>query len=309
MPCPVRVPMPCLLASIGALVLGACAADISTDGLGPDELGPDALDPDEVADASDQALASGTLRLNDVYRVPKRDDVPDVPVYTTASGDVVVRRIPQHASVKIVVAEPSLAGRYRVDHAGTLGWMLGADLALHHRYDSTLSSTRIDALARARKAMGFSYWWSNARWPQTGATTWPVDNRGKCDGICGGAKPCTHRATGGGEEFGSDCSGLVSAVWGFGSSDTNEKNNGFATVAYSRDNARWKTVELADAKPGDAIVRHDAQKEHIVLVATRRDSNKRFRVYECAGCEAGCRPASLTAQDGGPWHAIRKTGW
>ena len=300
-------PFPSTLASTFALLLllGACAADTSIGDLGPDQLGPDA-----PVGLSGQALASGTLNLNDVYYVPERTGKTDAPLYSSATSSTVVRRIPQEAALKIVIAAPS-NGRYRVDHAGTLGWMLAADLSLRHRYDSALSSTRINALARARKAMGFSYWWSNARWPASGPTTWPTNNIGDCSGVCGGSTPCTHAATGGGAEYGSDCSGLVSTIWGFPDADstTNPTDNGYSTKAFVKDTTNWKTVALADAKAGDAVVRYDASRKHIFLAAAKRDSRQRFKTYECSGCSAGCKTSLLEIADGGPWHAIRRKGW
>jgi hypothetical protein len=298
----VRLPtgLACLLA------LGACAAETSIDDFTPEELGSDA---DADGRGTTQALATGTLRLNDVYYVPERTGETDAPMYGAATSSSLVRRVPEQAAVKVVVAAPS-NGRYRVDHAGTLGWMLGSDLTLRHRYDSALSSTRINALARARRAMGFSYWWSNARWPSTGPTSWPAYNRGECFGSCGGSPACTHVATAG-TEYGSDCSGFVSTIWGFPDfdSNTNPTHNGFGTVAFNQDTASWKTVALADARPGDAVVRHDSTKKHIFLVATRRDSRDRFNTYECAGCDEGCRTKRRTITDGSGWHAIRRTGW
>ena len=296
---------PCLIAS-ALLALSACVAETSPMDATVDELGADAGLEVELAD---QALASGTLRLNDVYYVPKTK--ADAPMYTTASGDTVIRRIPQWATVKVVIAEPSASGRYRVDHAGTLGFMHGSDLALHQHYQGTLSQERIDALARARRAMGFSYWWGNAAWLPSGPTTWPIDNRGDCDGVCGEGKKCTHEATGGGEEYGSDCSGLVSTIWGLDDFDpeTNPERNGYGTVAFNRDGKKWKTVPLSEARPGDAAVRYDEGRKHIVLLAERRGASDTFRVYECAGCTLGCRPWWYSLAADGPWHAIRRTGW
>src|SRR5688572_33002458 len=86
------------------LALGACAAESSIDDLTLAELLPDA----EVdAQLTGQALASGTLRLNDVYYVPARSGETDAPMYASASSSSIVRRIPQEAALKIVIAAPS----------------------------------------------------------------------------------------------------------------------------------------------------------------------------------------------------------
>lgn len=257
-----------------------------------------------------RALATGTLRLNDVYTVRATPSFDGANMYATASASSVLRRLAPEAAVKIVIAAPS-NGRYRVDHAGALGWVAGEALTLRQSYDATLSLTRIDALAGARAAMGFSYWWSNARWPASGgATTWPTSNTGACSGDCGGSPACVHRATGG-TEYGADCSGFVSTIWGFPDFDstTNPTNNGFATVAYNKDTSNWSTVATADALPADALVQHNELTKHVFLLSTRRNAAGNATAYECRGCAFGCMMYSRNIADGSGWHAIRRAGW
>jgi len=132
-----------------------------------------------------------------------------------------------------------------------------------------------------------------------------------CKGVCGTSKGCTHQASPGSEEYGSDCSGLVSTIWGYPDDDpdTNPTDNGYSTKAYAQDGARWNTVPLSEALPGDALVRYDDARHHIVLIATARDRDGTFNTYECRGCKPGCETYQLTVAENGDWHAIRRRGW
>ena len=237
-----------------------------------------------------------------------------------------LRRIPRKAVVVLGAAKPKRAAAnapywYQVVHAGTWGWMRASELEAFHGAYPTLSPRRREALELARSAMGFSYWWGNARWLKSGATTWPVRNVGSCSGACGTRNGCTHEATPAGDaEYGADCSGLVSTVWGFPDQDpeVDEEGDGFQTRTYAVDRRNhWATVELNDAVPGDAMVRYDTEKKagHIVIVAEARDDDHRIKTYECEGCNASCRartrliPDPDLDDDDIDWHAIRRHGW
>jgi hypothetical protein len=218
----------------------------------------------------------------------------------------VIRVMPEQAVVR--VANPqNKNGYFQVIHAGTWGWIHRAELTQRHAPIKELSRTRVDALRLAQSAMGFSYWWSNARWVATGPTILPVRNEGDCDGNC---PKCTHKATGA-VEYGSDCSGFVSTVWGLPDSrpDTNPDNNGYATKAYAKANKRWSTIELEDAITGDAVVRHDDIRKHIFLVGAAMDEDGWIPTYECVGCEDGCRTQRRRDTSLGKWTAIRRSGW
>lgn len=268
---------------------------------------PGAPEEELVGEAS-QPLAAGNLTLNDIYWATLNGvqgvNAVGAKLYSTATSNVVLRQMAPFAAVKIVIAAPD-HGRYRVDHAGTLGWVLAADLTLHQRYSNTVSAVRINALARGRTAMGFSYWTSNAFWPPTGATILPTENKGRCVGG-------VHSATGG-TEYGADCSGFVSTMWGYPDTNslTNPANNGYATVAYNVDApGRWTTIPLTSATAGDAVVRYDAAAggtRHIFMVAARDQGN--LKTYECRGCTQGCLPVSRSLASLAGWHAIRRANW
>jgi hypothetical protein len=218
----------------------------------------------------------------------------------------VLRVLPEEAVVRVGNPTPK-QGFYQVIHAGTWGWIYGGELTERHGPTPGLSQRRLEALRLAQSAMGFSYWWSNARWKETGPTIMPESNHGHCDGNC---PKCTHSATGS-EEYGADCSGFVSTIWGLPDTDpnTNPTNNGYSTKAYAKANNRWSTISLDEAITGDAVVRHDNQRQHIFLVGAATDEMGRMATYECVGCEPGCRTRKPRESSLTQWTAIRRTGW
>ncbi len=287
---------------LAALVQG-CAAETSLDGLSEGELGADPA-------GSASALVEGDQTVNAVLRTTILPPSLGAPMYQWAAGDApILRDIPPFAVVTVAASSPR-NGFYQVVHAGTWGWIPGAALTLWHEPQAGLTDERSSALALARTGLGFSYWWSNAHWDRAGATIFPADNIGECTGVCGN---CTHLPTGP-VEYGADCSGFVSTVWGYPDQDpaTNPANNGFATRAYSVDRAgRWATVALADAIPGDAVVQYDPvdRTGHIFLVAGARNGRGTVVTYECMGCRQGCRAHARPLVDLADWHAIRRAGW
>lgn len=274
-----------------AALLGGCMAE----GAAPYD--------DEPVDVASEAL-DGETPLTDTAL---STSVGDATMYQWASRVApVVRVLPEQAVVR--VGNPTAKqGFYQVIHAGTWGWIHGGELTERHVPLPDLSPRRREALRLAQSAMGFSYWWSNARWVSTGPTILPVTNKGTCDGNC---PKCTHAATGD-VEYGADCSGFVSTIWGLPDSDpdTNPDNNGFGTKAYAKANARWKTISLDDVLTGDAVVRHDDSRKHIFLAGTAPDDDGVFATYECMGCKAGCRTDQKRVTDLKGWTAIRRTGW
>jgi hypothetical protein len=264
---------------------------------------------DDALESAGQSLAAGTLGPGDVYSVSASAGASGARMYIMASSPFVLRQLAPQAAVQVLSGRRA-NGRYRVEHAGARGWVAAADLTLAHTAsDPALGCARLAALAGARAAMGFSYWWSNARWPVAGgATTWPVSNVGVCSGSCGGTPGCTHIASGD-TEYGADCSGFVSTIWGFPDADptTNPTNNGFGTVAYNQDTARWATLGNEGALPADAMVQYvTGGTKHIFLVASGRNAAGRITTYECRSCALGCMTNSRDLASASGWHAIRR---
>lgn len=304
----------------GLLLLTSCAEGTIVDG--------DWQPPSDDAVALEaQALLSGKRTVNQVLKLAPTAPATDVELRQWWEPTApLLRRIPKNGVVVLGAASPKRTGSsgpewYQVAHAGTWGWIRATELVAFHKAYPNLSRQRRDALALARSAMGFSYWWSNARWKTSGPTIWPTKNVGACEGTCGDADGCEHEATPrGATEYGSDCSGLVSTVWGFPDSDasTNPTHNGYQTSAYATDRRNeWSTVELDDALPGDAIIKYDTQKKtgHVALVAQARTARGQFKTYECEGCASGCRARNRSVPNANDsdvdidWHAIRRHGW
>ena len=266
----------------------------------PAEGGP-GLD-EEFWSSSQPLIEGGSLKDTALYA---SDD--EATMYQWAARTApVLRVIPEHAVVRVGCPQPK-QGYYQVIHAGTWGWIHGRELTERHGPVERLSATRLHALRLAQSAMGFSYWWSNARWDVTGPKFLPVDNTGNCDGLC---PKCTHSGTGP-TEYGADCSGFVSTIWGFPDDDpnTNPTNNGYSTKAYAKPNKQWFTIGLKEVITGDALVRDDDQRHHIVLVGTPVTEMGEMITYECAGCGSGCLTRKRPKRFYNRWTPIRRAGW
>lgn len=150
--------------------------------------------------------------------------------------------------------------------------------------------------------MGFGYWWGHARWDLAGATP---ENRGQC---------IDNNSDYHGE-FGADCSGFVSKIWGFpeGNSDVYVDRHGPGTGAYAEDRpGSWWTVDYGELTGADALVYRDVQQGagHIVLFAGF-DHGGNVVSYECRGCAYGCMSVKRTFDEllERGYHGIRRVGW
>jgi hypothetical protein len=300
----------CLLLAVAH----GCVADTSVEGLGAEAL-------DEGVAGHAAALVSGNATVGSFYQTSVTTPYTGAVMRQWgASNAPILRQVAAPALVRAERAAPT-NGFYQVSHAGTWGWISGQNLTLSHgALSTTLSTQRRTAIDLGRTALGFSYWWSNGRWLRGGATTWPTENIGDCNGTCGGTPQCTHvpTPTAASTEYGADCSGFLSTVWGFPDQNPEVYTNGdgFATVTYSQPVAnRWSNRTIAGSLPGDAVVRYNttSRSGHIVLVVTTPNSTGFFRTYECEGCSTGCRSRTRTILDSNTdgWHGIRRvgTGW
>jgi hypothetical protein len=266
-------------------------------------------------------------------------------LFSAETGAGFSLRMANFSSVKVVIANPS-SGRYKVEHGTgtgtpTWGWVDGPALKLHHQPTTGLSASRTNALMRARSAMGISYWWGHGKWPKAGPTVSCVganctSNAGRClpDAGSTGCPNCTHQATGG-TEYGSDCSGLVSTVWGFFDYDPTTDHTGvrdpadptrwkvspgYTTSGFMGTSPSWTTVSncatppanctpgtaqcscFGSTLPADAMVTDG----HIFLVGFRNAAGV-VTSYECRGCNFGCNPQVRTLADGpSVWRTIRR---
>ncbi|MBX3233328.1 MAG: SH3 domain-containing protein [Labilithrix sp.] len=153
-----------------------------------------------------------------------------------------------------------------------------------------------NAIARAKLAMGFSYYWGGGAWTKAGVT---ASTKGSCTGSC---PNCTHRGS-----YGADCSGLVAKAWQYGAKNLSTNSHPYGTIHFVRDVAgKWKTITRASMKPGDALVYNKNGSGHIVIYE-KGDAWGAPTVMECRSCGYGC--VRNARSFGSQYHAIRRTGF
>jgi hypothetical protein len=196
------------------------------------------------------------------------------------SDSAILRVIPAGATVKL--GDPSMtAGWTHIEHDGVRGWgfakyliVLRTDLT--GNVDDAPSPQ--NAVLRASKSQGFSYYWGGGAWTAEGVTQ---ASAGSCNG--GGCPNCTHQG-----RFGADCSGMVAKAWQFGEKDLKTDDHPFGTVHFINPKpGSWSAVGREALKPGDALVHNNGTSGHIVLYE-KGDGWNAPTVYECKGCAAGC---------------------
>lgn len=153
-----------------------------------------------------------------------------------------------------------------------------------------------NAMARAKAAMGFSYYWGGGAWLASGVTS---SNKGSCTGAC---PNCSHSGS-----YGADCSGLVAKAWQYGTKKLSTNSHPYGTTHFVKDVAgKWSTVPRASLKAGDALVYNTNGKGHIVIYE-KGDVWGSPTVMECRGCSYGC--VRNARNFGSAYHAIRRTGF
>jgi len=159
------------------------------------------------------------------------------------------------------------------------------------------SSKRDDAIARAKSAMGFSYWWGHARFRPEGPTS---SNKGSCSGSC---PSCSHSGS-----YGGDCSGLAGKVWQVPSSnsDLTTDSHPYSTASFVNDTSQWSTVSRSNVIKADAMVYNSNGAGHIFIYESG-DGWGSMYAYECKGCSYGCVHDLRTASSA--YHAIRRAGY
>lgn len=279
-------------------------ADVGDDG----ELEDTALvaaDDSKAPKAGDIAVLAGvaeakTTKAVNLRRAPSADPSEDASVISI---------VPQGMILSLVSANAT-NGFYNVDWNGVTGYVSAAYLTPEGSL-STLDSedaqeaaaVDIDGppspentIARAKAAMGFSYFWGGGAWLADGPT---ASTKGSCTGSC---PSCTHKGA-----YGADCSGLVAKAWQFGAKKLSTNSHEYATSSFVSDVAgKWKTVPRASMKAGDALVYNSNGHGHIVIYE-RGDVWGSPTVYECRGCSYGCVHDSRSFNS--TYHAIRRAGF
>ncbi|AKV04048.1 hypothetical protein AKJ09_10711 [Labilithrix luteola] len=213
--------------------------------------------------------------------------------------------IPQGAVVTILNPTPT-NGFLNVSWNGINGWCSAKYLSSAtapstgatpgDAVDVNGPSSPANALARAKLAVGFSYYWGGGAWLEAGVSK---STAGACSGSC---PKCTHSG-----KYGADCSGLVAKAWQFGPAALATNGHPYSTGDFVKDSAgKWSTVSRGALKAGDALVYNSGSAGHIVLWE-KGDGWGASTVYECRGCSYGC--VYNTRTFGTSFHGIRKAGF
>jgi hypothetical protein len=247
----------------------------------------------EPVDANNDAL-TGTHPVG-----TKLTATTNVNLRTGAStSNSIIRVIPDGATVTLVASAPT-NGFYKVNHNGTVGWSFGQYYTAAAGGGGTPAPTggRADAIARAKDAMGFSYWWGHGRFLSTGAT---ASNKGSCSGSC---PSCSHSGS-----YGGDCSGLVGKVWEVSGANAglSVDQHPYSTASFVGTNSQWRTVSRGAVKPADAMVYNTNGAGHIFVYSSGDGWNSMY-AYECKGCSYGCVYNLRTASSA--YKAIARTGY
>jgi cell wall-associated NlpC family hydrolase len=152
-----------------------------------------------------------------------------------------------------------------------------------------------NAIARAKAAVGFSYYWGGGAWTAGGATS---SNKGSCSGSC---PSCSHSG-----KYGADCSGLVAKAWQFGAKALETNSHPYSTASFVNDTSNWSTVSRSSLRKGDALVYNSGGAGHIVMYE-KGDGWGTPTVIECRGCSYGCVYNARSFASN--YHAIRRSGF
>lgn len=213
----------------------------------------------------------------------------------------VVAVIPSGTELSVVTASPS-NGFLNVKFNGLTGWSSAAYLTGAASSSGT-SPADIDgppspenAIARAKTAVGFSYYWGFGVWLPSGATR---DNAGSCSGNC---PSCTHSG-----RYGADCSGLVAKAWQLGTKAIDVNSHPYSTFDFVKNMpGKWSIISRASLKKGDSLVYNENGAGHMVIVE-KGDPWGALTVYECRGCAYGCTYGTRTFASN--YKAIRRVGF
>jgi hypothetical protein len=202
-----------------------------------------------------------------------------------AATYTILRTMPQNAVPKEAGGGCPTSGWYKLTFDGVTGWASGTYLATL----STSTLVRDQAIVRAQKGVGFSYWWGHGAF-NIGSDT------GSCSGSCGS---CTHTGS-----YGGDCSGYLAKVWVVPSTNSNlaVDSHPYSTVTFNTDSSQWFTISRGSMLKADAMVYNESGAGH-TFVYESGDGWGSMLAYECKGCSYGCTYNSRTASTS--YHGIR----
>ena len=279
----------------------------------PGDVGDDA-EPDGPLVAVDDGATLGTVHAA-LTTNGKMRATSNVNLRKGAGASYAVLAVIPSGTVVTLLSATAQNGFLNVEFNGTAGWSSASYLTEVATTGGTSSSSSssggtttggtIDlegaaspdnALARAKTAVGFSYYWGGGAWLPTGATS---SNKGSCSGSC---PSCSHSG-----KYGADCSGLIAKAWQFGPKALDVNAHPYSTASFVNDSAaHWSTVSRGSMRKGDALVYNSNGHGHIALYE-KGDGWGSPTVIECRGCAYGCvynaRPFTSN------YKAIRRSGF
>jgi cell wall-associated NlpC family hydrolase len=256
----------CVMAA--ALSTG-CAAKLATDG--------DDGDPD-----SDLGLGMATLAPGGTARVTASTLNLRNGIGTSATIETAM---PCGTAVALLDGPSSTpaAGWWNVRFGALTGWASGTYLVADAAFTPAMCGESTDGgsaggpddiFARAKLAVGYSYYWGHGSWRDDGATI------GSCSGSC---PSCTHTG-----QYGADCSGFVAKVWQVPSaSPITLDAHPFSTANFYNDQVYWKQIPRSTIAAADALVRRVGTEGHIALFESGTDPFGAVWLYEARGCATG----------------------
>lgn len=210
--------------------------------------------------------------------------------------------IPSGTTVTLLSATPK-SGFLNIQFNGTSGWssatylteVAGSGGSTGGTVDVNGAASPDNAIARAKKAVGFSYYWGGGAWLAAGVSS---STKGSCSGSC---PSCSHSG-----KYGADCSGLVAKAWQFGTKALEVNSHPYSTVSFNGSSSNWSTVSRGSLRKGDALVYNSNGAGHIVMYE-KGDGWGTPTVIECRGCAYGCvyNARSFTSN----YKGIRRSGF
>lgn len=288
--------------ALGALLLFACASEAEGPSAVPaanasGDIGDDENLPSIPVTEDPQAKLGKTAELDQTMKT-----TADLNLREGPSTETTILRVLPKGTVVTVLDAKEANGFLNVEALGLRGWVsvkyLEADDA-----EKTLTPSDVNgapspdnAIARAKPAIGFSYYWGGGAWLPEGPTP---STKGSCTGTC---PNCQHRGN-----YGADCSGLVAKAWQLGDKDLADNSHPYGTIHFmTPKSGNWGDVQRANAKKGDALVHNSGGSGHIVLYE-KGDPWGTPVVYECKGCSYGC--VYNARSFGSNYKAIRRAGF
>lgn len=275
------------------------------DGVG--DVGDDTPDgPLTAVDDSEEAVSTSTqaLTVNGKMRATANLNLRK----GAGTGFAVLAVIPS-GSIVTLLSTTAKSGFLNIQFNGTSGWSSStyltevASTGGGSTGGTSGGAVALDgapspdnAIARAKKAVGFSYYWGGGAWLESGVS---ASTRGSCSGSC---PSCSHSG-----KYGADCSGLVAKAWQYGTKALEVNSHPYSTASFVNDvSGKWSTVSRGSMRKGDALVYNKNGAGHIV-VYEKGDGWGTPTVIECRGCSYGCVYNARSFASN--YKAIRRSGF